>query len=140
MSAIFEIIKEKDDTYSIGIRVKIGEHESLCPVTGPADIDGLKVKAGSITDELNAILDKLDKIKNGSPVYGGLNPDADPKELWAEISAISDNDQMAERFNSLDEQKRKELAEYIFANCNMFSGKGAFFSAQYVQETALLAV
>ena len=143
MSAVFEIITGKDSSYSLGIRVRIGELEHICPITESVDYEKLKIRIGSLTEELNGMLKKLERINNGSSHAEGdsaFDPDAAPEELWAVISTFADNVQLIESFNSLDEDKRRELADYIFANCNMFTGKGAFFSAQYAQETALLSV
>ena len=146
MSNIFEIIpgkKESDnspETFSLGIKLKIGKLETICSITEYLAHDGLESKIDSLKIELDSILKKLETFSRGNVNQGAIDDDASPQEMWKVFSAFPDNSHLIEHFNSLSEFKRRELADYIFANCNIFTGKGAFFSAQYVQETALLVM
>ena len=147
MSGIFEIIhgnKESEDsqaTFSLGIKIKIGQFANPSSITEFLPKDSLKFEIKSIKNELEEILKKLEILdeENLSNGIMGFDDNASPVEMWEVLSAIADNSILNEHFNSLSEIKRRELAEYIFANCNMFAGKGAYFSARYVQETALLS-
>ena len=146
MPGIFEIIpetvkvKDAPQAFSLGIRMKIGRYESICSITDFLPCDGLKSEISSLKNELNEAIKKLESLKNGNAGQGAFSIDSSkpPQEIWAVLSVVQDNSVFVEQFNSLNEQKRRELADYIFTNCNMFSGKGAFFSARYAQETALL--
>lgn len=146
MPDIFEIIHQAGEgkdaplNFSLGIRIKIGNYETICPVTEFLSCDDLKSEIGSFENELAGILKKLGSLENGNntQTVSGMDEDATPEELWGILSKIPDNPALIEQFNSLNEHKRRELADHIFANCNMFTGKGAFFSAHYIQESALL--
>ena len=148
MANIFDIIpgkKESDDspaTFSLGIKLKIGQLETMCSITEYLEHDGLETKIESLKIELDSILKKLETLSSGNVNQGAFSIDDEtsPQEIWKIFSVFPDNSLLIESFNSLSEFKRRELADYIFANCNMFTGKGAFFSAQYVQETALLVM
>ncbi len=147
MPVIFEIIpetvkgKDAPAAFSLGIRMKIGRYESICSITDFLPCESLKSEINSLKNELNEAIKKLESIKNGNAGQGAFSIDSSkpPQEIWALLSVVQDNSVFVEQFNSLNEQKRRELADYIFANCNMFSGKGAFFSARYLQGTALLS-
>ena len=146
MPGIFEIIpetvkgKDAPQVFSLGIRMKIGRYENVCSITDFLSCDSLKSEINLLKHELNEAIKKLESFKNGNAGQGAFSIDRSkpPQEIWAVFSVVQDNSVFIEQFNSLNEQKRRELADYIFANCNMFSGKGAFFSARYIQETALL--
>jgi len=146
MPNLFEIIPETMDgkdipaTFLLGVRLKIGQHESICPITDSLTYDNFRSEINLLKNELTEILKKLESIKNGDEKPGTLNIEQNksPQEIWEILSEIPDNSLLIEQFNSLSEDKRRELADYIFANCNMFSGKGSFFSARYIQETGLL--
>ena len=146
MPNLFEILPKSIDgkdipsAFSLGMRIKIGQYESICPITDSLTYDGFRSEINLIKNELAEILKKLESIKNGDLKHGSLNIDQNksPQEIWQVLSEIQDNSLLIDQFNSLNEDKRRELADYIFANCNMFSGKGAFFSARYIQENGLL--
>lgn len=146
MTKIFEINpgrKENNDspsTFSLGIKMKIGNLETICPITEYLSYDELESEVNSLRDELDGIKKKLESFNRGVMSHGGfgVDDDASPQEIWEVLSTVADNSLIIEHFNSLSEFKRRELADHIFANCNMFTGKGAYFSAHYVQETALL--
>ncbi len=61
-------------------------------------------------------------------------------ELWKTLEAVSEDTLFVERFNDLEEPKRRELAEYVLTTCSVFSGRPALFSSAYDAATALLKV
>lgn len=146
MSNIFEIIqrkKESDDSnpaFSLGIRIKIGKFETISAITEYLSYEGLESEIDSIINELGDVKKKLESFNNRNINQGisGIDDDTSPREIWEVFSTFADNSLLIEQFNILSESRRRELADYIFSNCNMFTGKGAYFSARYVQETALL--
>ena len=139
MSNIFEIIqgrKESDDsnsTFSLGIKIKIGKFETI-------SYDGLESEINSLINELDDVKKKLESYSTQNRNAGvlAIDDNASPHDIWEVLSTAADNSLLIEQFNSLSESRRRELADYVFVNCNMFTGKGAYFSAHYVQETALL--
>ncbi|MDB9822324.1 hypothetical protein OAC89_01315 [Deltaproteobacteria bacterium] len=148
MKHIFEMrtasnIGEKDQTgISIGINVKIGGKETLCPISGVCDSpDGLESEIREIYENLEDILARAKKVFNASSGKKALElqPDLEPKDLWEILSSMDDEKGFIDTFNNLDQEKRKEIAEYILTRCNIFSGKGAVFSSLYNNETGMLA-
>lgn len=148
MGNIFEIIqgrKESNDSplfFTLGIKMKIGKLDTICNITEYLSNDMMESEIDSLIAELDGIKKKLESFNRGNKNQGimGVNDDASPHDIWEILSTIADNSLLIEQFNSLSESKRRELADYIFVNCSMFSGKGAYFSAHYVQETAMLTV
>lgn len=144
MSKIFKIIPGKSgkndssSLYSLGIHLKIGSREDIFPITDELSLDDLEREIKSIGDELNALLEKAQKTGSDSTGTFSIDENASPEEIWTLLSAVSNNDMFKDSFNQLEEEKRRELAAYILENCNMFTGKGAYFSAYYVQETGLI--
>jgi hypothetical protein len=143
MAKIFKIIhslNRKNDSqslYSIGIHIKIGSHDVVCPISDELTPDGLESEIKSITDELNELLKKVKKTGNDKGTFF-IEENSSPDEIWTILSAVSDNNKFADCFNELEEVKRREVAAYILENCNIFTGRGAYFSSHYVQETGLI--
>jgi len=145
---MFELIiqenkdKKNQSSVSLGLRLRIAGYETVCPVTRSCD------DFGAFEAEVKTILGKLDEIKTRtrelferSSTRGkfGLQSDMAPAEIWTILSGIKDEDEFSQSFNSLDEAKRREVAEHILTKCNIFSGKAAVFSSRYDETTALMA-
>jgi hypothetical protein len=145
MRHIFEIIESKDNDVgtrlSLGIRLKIGEHESVFPISkSVASLAGFRSEIQAIQNEVDDILKKAKDIFEGNALDTAieLRSDMSPEEIWTILSSISDMNQTMKRFNALDENKRKGVAEYVLTQTNIFSGMGSMFSARYNNETGLL--
>ncbi len=67
-----------------------------------------------------------------------LSSEMSPERIWKILSDIEDEEEFIRRFNSLEEKKRREVADFVFTKCSAFSGKAAIFSMRYNTETALL--
>ena len=67
-----------------------------------------------------------------------FTPEMSPEQIWSILSQIDEEDLFIKGFNSLDDTKRRELAEYVLTRCNIFSGKGSIFSERYNSESGLL--
>ena len=50
----------------------------------------------------------------------------------------SDKEDIEFLADNLEETKRKEVAEHVLTRCNIFSGRGAVFSARYDSETGYM--
>jgi hypothetical protein len=61
-----------------------------------------------------------------------------PEDLWAQLAASASEQAMFEHFNGLSEQAREAVAEYVFTNVSMFSGKGPAFAEHYNAASRLL--
>ncbi len=68
----------------------------------------------------------------------GFEPETSAEEIWPILTGIKDESIFVERFNSLDDTKRREVAEYILSKCNIFSGRGSVFSARYNNGTGYM--
>jgi hypothetical protein len=127
--------------FCLGIDIRIGEEKIPCPVTRVCrSMKELEGEVQEVRDHLDRIMDE------GRRHYGELRPAQDmsfspemsPEEIWSALSKIGDEAQFAQGFNGLEESRRKEVAEYVLTNCNVFSGKGALFSARYDSDTGFL--
>ena len=145
---MFELIlqenkeKKNQPRVSLGLRVKVAGFETVCPVTGSFDDFGaFNTEVESISRQLEGTVTKARELFDRSSTQGklGLRPEMAPREIWTILSGIQDDNEFFQSFNSLDEVKRRELAEYILTKCNVFSGKAALFSSRYDEATAMMA-
>ena len=145
---MFELIlqenkeKKNQPRVSLGLRVKVAGFETVCPVTGSFDDFGaFNTEVESISRQLEGTVTKARELFDRSSTQGklGLRPEMAPGEIWTILSGIQDDNEFSQSFNSLDEVKRRELAEYILTKCNVFSGKAALFSSRYDEATAMMA-
>lgn len=147
MAHVFKMITltEKDTTghagVAIGISVKIAGKETLCPVTRVCNsMDSLELEIESLKDDLSNILTGAKGVLEGSSPEAVIEfePDMTPGEIWTILLSITKEKMFMEAFNKMDDQKRKEVADYVLSECNMFSGKGALFSSRYDNITGLI--
>lgn len=144
MENLFEIInvsEGKEIRLLFGIRVKIAGYESICPVS---EIYKSPEELSEALERLTAELDRLSS--KARSIFKGeqdthdqaLSPEMPPDEIWKVLSETTDEYRFIDLFNQLDREKRKEVAEYVLSQCNVFTGRGAGFSSRYNSETALL--
>lgn len=62
-----------------------------------------------------------------------------PEELWELMEGKQDLEEMRRIFNGLEEDRRRQLADYIFGHVNVFKGAGALFAQHYEEQSGLLA-
>jgi len=147
MKDLFEIITqsasgEGEETFvHIGVPLKAGRHDVMCPISKTcASYRALEIEVQTIKDELDALLQKARESFEGSTTEDalGLRPDMSPEEIWSILSRLSDEDLFAGSYNSLEEGKRRAVAEHVLTQCNVFSGMPLVFSSRYNSETGLL--
>ncbi|MGD8982431.1 MAG: hypothetical protein PVH99_15790 [Desulfobacteraceae bacterium] len=147
MESIFEMVTEtgkrekKEISVSIGIRLKVGGHETTCPISRAChSYETLEMEVQAIKNSLDSLLAEAKRVIGESEADEGLDLRSDmaPEEIWSILSAVSDEDLFIKSFNNLDENKRKEVAEYVLTQCNIFSGKASVFSSRYDNETGLM--
>jgi hypothetical protein len=147
MAGMFQLLELKNEhgasgkSISLGIQVRVAEHTSILPVTSEC------LSVGALTKEVKALQkeleDALERAKGlfegrGSSGGMGITDDMLPEQVWSVLSAISGDGPFVESFNSMAEDRRREVAEYILTSCNIFAGKAAVFSARYDSDTALV--
>lgn len=145
MEKIFKVIpyisdkKETPALYSIGILLNIGKYQTTCPVTGKLTLDELENAVKKIGVDLQNMLNRIkENAGAGGSSFIDIRDDAAPEDIWAVLSSVSDNRQFTDAFNGLEEDIRRGLAGYILENCNIFSGKGAYFSSHYIHDTGVI--
>lgn len=125
----------------IGIKVKVGEHETLCPISGICEsYEAMEREARSLKENIEEILILSKSIlMETAPAPIEIRPDMEPEDIWKILSSIDEETLFFENFNRMEEGKRKEVADYILSRCNIFTGKGAVFSSRYDHESGLLS-
>ena len=61
-----------------------------------------------------------------------------PEEIWKAMEGTGNLDGMREHFNPLPLEKRKEVANFIFSNVNIFKGAASLFSQHFNEEACLV--
>ncbi|MBN1831906.1 MAG: hypothetical protein JW896_07325 [Deltaproteobacteria bacterium] len=147
MKGIFELISGsgsgvgEETVVSIGIPLKAGGHDVMCPISKTcASYRTLEIEVQAIKDELDALLQKAKGNFEVSATEDALalTPDMSPEEIWSVLSKLSQEDLFVQSYNSLEEEKRRAVAEHVLTRCNVFSGMSAVFSSRYNSETGLL--
>ena len=147
MESIFEIVTEtgkrdkEEKTVSVGIRLKVGGHETICSVSRACDsYEALEIEVQAIKNSLDSLLAKAEGLLGEPTARAGLDlrSDMEPEEIWSILSGVSDEDLFIKSFNNLEEMKRREVAEHVLTQCNIFSGKASVFSSRYDNETGLM--
>lgn len=147
MVELFEIMTTdaledgQDKEIRLGIRLRLSGYETLCPITPSCrSLDVFDAEVRTLREELDRILGQGEAFFHASRVQEELDirSDMGAEELWSILSATEDDDLFVEGFNSLEESKRREVAEYVLTKCNIFSGKAAVFSSRYNDGAALL--
>jgi hypothetical protein len=144
MGDLFELMitanKEKGESMEacVGIRLKLAGHETICPITKRCTAyESLELELDGMRKNLEGLLSRARETFQRSEKQAdlGLDPSMPPEEIWPRLSSPGDEKAFVEAFNSLEEEKRREVAEYVLTQCNIFSGKAAVFSARYDEKT-----
>ena len=144
---IFKLLEIKKDTNSgkagvaVGIDLKLSEIDINCPITPACYTEQeLRKEIRHIQEGLERIeKDAKDRLKrNDLREKSVITPDMGPSDVWKALEEIRDEELFVEHFNSLEEDIRGKVAEYVLTQCSVFSGKGAIFSARYNEGTKLI--
>jgi len=147
MDKIFELIvqpgegQETKPEARIGIRVKLSSFETTCFVTQPCpSYHALESEVQAIRQNLEDVLKEARKTFESASKRDrlGLRPEMTAGEIWTILCAIADEKEFVRAFNTLEEGKRKEVAEHVLTHCNVFSGKAAVFSSRYDGQSAFM--
>lgn len=146
MSAIFKIIIRDEEGGEnkgifIGIDLQIVGRTIQCPITGVCrTYEELSSEVAKIEDGLKRVVQEGKGLLEGTTreYEKGFTPDMLPEEIWSALSEIEEEAIFIERFNDLEEEKRREVAEYVFTKCNIFSGRPSLFAARYNASSGLM--
>ena len=144
-----EIEKEADDAGPrVGVSVTIdtfkgeGSHMSGSVLLIPkcTSHEMLEREVSRIKERLDDLLEESQKLFE--PEQKAESPKVDEnlsaKEIWDILSTREDFELLIKEFNSLGHEKRLEVADHVFTNCNIFSGVASVFSMRYNSEEAKL--
>ncbi len=113
----------------------------LVPLTEPcASSELLEAQLEELHETLKELLLEA-RAKFAAQVHrepAALVPER-PEELWELLESKPDLEEMMGIFNSLEEHRRRQLADYILAHVNVFKGAGALFAQHYDEDRGLLA-
>jgi hypothetical protein len=148
MKGIFDLIRSSEGgegekkTFRLGLRLKIGDQETVCPLTRSFEsFEALEDGVRFIKEDLGIVVERARGLFKGTPPTGeGLDVDVDatPEEIWTLLAKIEDENSFVDMFNGLDEARRKAIAEHVLAHCNVFTGKASIFSSRYDNDSGLM--
>ena len=64
----------------------------------------------------------------------------DPSKIWNQLKEAETIEKMASIFNSLEEDQRKKVADFILTNVNIFKEPGASFAKYYDPSNAKIII
>jgi hypothetical protein len=146
MDEVFELItatakEDEEKELRLGIRIKVGGYEAVCPLTPRCrSYRTFELEMEKIRKKLEAVSIQARTVyeRPGREATFGIEPHMAAGEIWAILSAIAPEDVFVTTFNTLEDAKRREIAEHVLTKCNVFSGKASVFSARYSEATALM--
>jgi len=101
----------------------------------------LEQEVARIKEELDTLLEKSRKtfqVDGGKGEDWEVNENMGAEQIWDILSKIKDPELLSAKFNGLSQQKRLEVADYVFTHGNVFSGAASVFSARYNSEKGML--
>lgn len=147
MTSLFDIIVEEaaeggeSRSVRLGIRCTVRGWEIVCPVSESFEgTERLEGEVESLRKDLDEVLERARRALKGGgeEAVPDLSGVGSPEELWQRLSAVPTDSAFIERFNALDEDTRREVAEHVLTACNVFSARPALFSSRYDADTARL--
>jgi hypothetical protein len=150
MANIFKLIevnnqkqeKNKENFgFCIGINVQIADTAIPCPFSKVChSYEDLAVEGEAILRNLENVLGEAKTLfEEPTPKEGfEFTAETSPEEIWAILSGIQDESDFVKHFNSLDDTRRREVADHVITKCNVFSGRGSVFSARFNNKTGYM--
>ena len=128
-------IQNADSSEGVSIGIQNPEDSSVLWIFENIDSQGIfenKVK------ELKEDLDNM--VKEGKRIWNKIRRESedvlvlragmDPEDAW-KVLEKSEEDELFQLFNNLPENDRKAIANYVFANLNVFKDRPMYFSQHY---------
>jgi hypothetical protein len=145
-----EIEKDIEDKISkVGVSVEIDITDgrgsnlkgSVCLIPKCDSYQQLEKEVAEIKEKLDTLLvQSRGLLEQGGGIEQAPDVDEDmsAEEIWDVLSTVKDPEVLLAKFNSMSHQKRLEVADYVLAHCNVFSGPASIFSMRYNSEEGLL--
>jgi hypothetical protein len=140
-------IEEKTSRVAISKEVTIangrGSHlnGSISLIPGCGSYQMLEKEVAAIKKELDTLLEESRRLFRGQGKIEEA-PEVDEsksaQEIWDLLSTIQDPEALSSKFNGMSYEKRIEVADHVFAHCNVFSGPASMFSMRYNSEEGVL--
>jgi hypothetical protein len=113
---------------------------SVFLIQGCDSYETLEGEISRLKGELDSLLEEAKGQFGPGPgqEHVELNEELGAAELWEILSAVTDTEVLVRQFNSLSREKRQEIADYVFTQCNVFTGVASVFSQRYNNEEAKL--
>lgn len=125
---------------SIKISIVVEQEGRRFPMTGAhTDPQDLEEEVKYLEKTLRELLYEARAIHARAMRESPAEPLPDTLEgLWSLMQKAEGLEAMKKIFNTLQEAKRRELADYILSHANVFKGAGALFAQHYEEEMAEL--
>ena len=119
-----------------GVRLVAAGAERHCGLTRfCADEEELDAEVRSLREELDRLAEHgRERLAEMCEREG----QADPVQVWREMEALSDEEQMVSSFNALPRGIRSRVAEYVLTSVSAFKGWAPQFAGRYNSDTNLL--
>ena len=141
--------KADDDVSRVGISVGVEIADgrgsnlsgSISLIPGCDSYQMLEKEVAAIKGELDTLLADSKRLFGDQGKIEEA-PDVDEaksaQEIWDLLSAIKAPEALSAKFNGMSYEKRIEVADYVLAHCNVFTGPASIFSMRYNSEEGLL--
>ncbi len=140
----FKLLHEVDQrggikSLGVGLEIKIGDLEVALPITPMFErYEDFEREVERAAQGLKDLISKAERLVKGGDEEEGITEEMDAPKIWEILNRIEDDEEFCRRFNSMGEEQRREVAEYVLTQCNIFSGKASVFSARYNSKSLLL--
>ncbi|MGQ9858163.1 MAG: hypothetical protein ACUVS3_05670 [Thermodesulfobacteriota bacterium] len=145
MKARLKLVADRGTQAACGLQLRLvavpphgGEPLSLTEAC--STMSALEAEVDQLCRDLMALLgearDLMAKAQKEAAPLQELPENA--KELWELMERCGSLEEMKRLFNALQDGKRRELADFIFGNVNVFKGAGAMFAQHYDEEQGRL--
>ncbi len=121
----------------IGIKFLKEPDEEIWITSTHDNIEGLTKDINALWEELKKVIEEGHKEWLKVISKKSESPDEDPSQIWKKLEKLPEKE-MIKLFNSMKESLRRTVAQYVFENVNMFTGRGSVFAELYDQTTAKL--
>lgn len=133
---------EGGKSLALALEVRVGEQSLACPLFSPCrsleafagEIESLKQELDGFVQAAEACFSHAPGLKDADGRLEGMSAE----EIWSRLCEAPSDEAFAARFNDMEEPKRREVAEFVLAHCNVFSGRASLLSSRYDHATGLL--